>query len=170
MAAKRRQWISLSQIRRTYWATGSRRTDYPSMDEHNWSIPTDKYKSSYFYDCVNSFQANAIRVRLVSLKPQSSITPHIDYPVTYAVRIIVPIQTNEECYNYFWYRGQKIKYHLKANGHPYFINVAFRHSVVNMGDNSRICLMFSLATPEDIYQIPIPQNIETINSNGVIVE
>ena len=128
----------------------SRRTDFPWMDEHNWNVPTKLFQDSYFYECVKSFKNPAIRVRLTTLEPGKVVTPHIDYDVDYAVRIVVPIYTNKQCWNYFWRRGQKFKVHIPADGHPWFLNVGFKHSVENLGDSSRIVFMFSLAGTDDI--------------------
>ena len=128
----------------------SRRTDFPYMDEHNWNIPTKLFQDSYFYKCMKHFKASAIRVRLTTLEPGKIITPHIDYNVGYAVRIVVPIHTNKKCWNYFWRKGEKIKLHIPADGHPWFLNVGLKHSVENSGAANRTVLMFSLSGTEDI--------------------
>ena len=131
----------------------SRRTDFPWLDEHNWNSPTKLFQDSYFYECVKFFKNPAIRVRLTTLKPGSVVTPHIDYDVNYAVRIVAPIYTNEHCWNCFWRRGQKIKVHIPADGHPWFLNVGLKHSVENLGKSRRIVFMFSLAGLEDIQHL-----------------
>jgi len=141
--------VEMSRPQKYRLAT-SRRTDFPYMDEHNWNIPTKLFQKSYFYKCVRQFKASAIRVRLTTIQPGKKVTPHIDYNVDYAVRIVVPIYTNEQCWNYFWRKGRKIKLHIPADGHPWFLNVGLRHSVENLGTTNRTVLMFSLSGTEDI--------------------
>ena len=128
----------------------SRRTDHPELDEHNWRVPTKLFQDSYFYKCVNQFKAPAIRVRLTTLNSGKTLVPHIDYNVDYAVRIVVPIYTNEKCLNKIWIKGKQVKFHIPADGHPWFLNVGLRHAVENLGASNRIILMFSLAGTEDI--------------------
>ena len=131
----------------------SKKDGCPSRDERNWNVPTKPFLNSYFYECVSRFKSPAIRARLTTLRPGKVITPHIDYNVNYAVRIVVPIYTNDRCRNYFWRRGKKIKAFIPADGHPYFLNVAFRHSVENAGDSPRTVLMFSLKGMDDIQHL-----------------
>ncbi len=131
----------------------SRRTDFPWMDEHNWNVPTKLFQNSYFYECVQQFKNPAIRVRLTTLHPDKTVTPHIDYDVDYAVRIVIPIYTNKQCWNYFWRRGSKVKIHIPADGHPWFLNVGFKHSVANLGTSNRVAFMFSLAGVDDIQHL-----------------
>lgn len=147
-----------TKISRTkkYRQAVTRRTDFPCLDEHNWNIPSKLFKNSYFYECVNKFKSPAIRVRLTTLEAGKTISPHIDYNVDYAVRIVVPIYTNEKCLNYFWRRGKKLKTFIPADGHPWFLNVGLKHSVENLGPSKRIVLMFSLAGIEDIQHLIQP--------------
>ena len=131
----------------------SKRTDFPWLDEHNWNVPTKPFKDSYFYECVNQFKNQAIRVRLTTINAGKTVTPHIDYDINYAVRIIVPIYTNKHCWNCFWLKGEKLKFHIPADGHPWFLNVGLKHSVENEGSENRIAFMFSLAGVDDILHL-----------------
>ena len=131
----------------------SRRTDFPWLDEHNWNVPTKPFQDSYFYKCVQRFKNSAIRVRLTTINAGKIVTPHIDYDINYAVRIVVPIYTNKQCWNCFWLKGQKLKFHIPADGHPYFLNVGLKHSVENRGKKNRIAFMFSLAGVDDILHL-----------------
>mgnify|MGYP001181216709 FL=1 len=132
----------------------------PGLNEHNYNTPTDKYIGSYFQEVVESFNADAIRVRLVRLDPGKTLTPHIDYDPTYAVRVIIPIFAEEEATNYFWRKGKQEAYHLKADGSAYFLNIGFKHTVVNSGNTPRVSLMFSLKDQSDL------QEIEEADWNG----
>jgi hypothetical protein len=123
----------------------------PLLDEHNWHQPTDYYHSSPIKKMIEEqFSEKAIRVRIVKLKAGATLSPHIDYDPTYAVRIIVPIITSSEIMNVFWKRHEKYEFHLPADGSAYFLNVGFKHSVVNLTSTDRISLMFSLAGQKDI--------------------
>ena len=145
-----------------YRLATSRRNDFPWLDEHNWNIPTKLFQESYFYECTKLFKSPIIRARLTTLNPGKTITPHIDYNVDYAVRIIIPIYTNKQCWNYFWRQGRKIKLHISADGHPWFLNVALKHSVENLGDSNRTVFMFSLAGTSDIQHLQNKKEPETV--------
>ena len=157
------------EISRTkkYRLAVTRRTDFPCLDEYNWNVPTKIFQDSYFYECINKFKSPAIRVRLTTLEAGKTISPHIDYNVDYAVRIVVPIYTNEQCLNYFWRRGKKIKVFIPADGHPWFLNVALKHSVENLGPSKRTVLMFSLAGITDIQHLIQPGSESGISSRQV---
>lgn len=122
----------------------------PGLVEDNYNIPTDYYKKSYFFEVVNSFKGEAIRVRLTKLNPGKTLVPHIDYDPSYAVRVIVPIITNRNCINVFWRKNDRYEYFLEADGSAYFLNTGVRHSVENRGDTPRIALMFSIKGYSDI--------------------
>lgn len=127
----------------------------PGLVEDNYNIPTDYFKESYFFEVVNSFQCEAIRVRLTKLNPGKTLVPHIDYDPSYAVRIIIPIITNKECLNIFWRKNDRYEYFLEANGSAYFLNTGVKHSVENKGSTPRIALMFSLKGYSDIEHLII---------------
>lgn len=150
---KRREGGLLQTKTQKYRLATSRRKDHPELDEYNWNVPSKLFQNSYFYECVKQFKAPAIRVRLTTLNPGKEITPHIDYNVDYAVRIVVPIWTDEKCLNYFYYRGKKVKLHIPADGHPWFLNIGLRHGVEHLGIKKRIALMFSLKSTEDIQHL-----------------
>ena len=134
----------------------SRKEGVPDyLIEDNYNTPTELYIGSYFEDIVNSFEAEAIRVRLTRLRAGTSVDPHIDYDPSYAVRIILPIVTNDNVINHFWKRNEKHSFNIPANGVPYFLNTGFKHSVDNNSDKDRIALMFSLKTQEDIKDIKL---------------
>ena len=125
----------------------------PALNEHNYNTPTEQYKGTYFQEVVESFKADAIRVRLVRLDPGKTLTPHIDYDPTYAVRVIVPIFAEREATNYFWRKSKEEAYHLEADGSAYFLNIGFTHTVVNSGSTPRVSLMFSLKDQSDLQEI-----------------
>lgn len=127
----------------------------PALDEHNYNIPTEHYPAtSYFREVIESFKAKAIRARIARIEPGKTLTPHIDYDPTYAVRVVIPIFANEGVINQFWRKNKQESYHLKADGSAYFLNIGLKHTVVNTSNKPRISLMFSLKTQDDLQGIP----------------
>ena len=127
----------------------------PALNEHNWNQPLDFYRGSYIEQEIRrQFKATPIRVRMVRLRAGKSLTPHIDYDPSYAVRIVVPIVTDPRVTNIFWKRGERHNFYLPADGSAYFLNVGFAHSVENMSSVDRISLMFSLDSQSDLEKIP----------------
>jgi hypothetical protein len=140
----------------------------PALDEHNYNTPTQYYPStSYFREVINSFKASAIRARIARIEPGRTLTPHIDYDPTYAVRVIVPIFAEAGVVNYFWRRNSQESYYLEPDGSAYFINIGFNHTVVNTSDKPRISLMFSLKTQDDLQEIPDQDWNETNNMENL---
>ena len=123
----------------------------PAMNEHNWYHPLKVYAGSYIQKAIESqFKAKPIRVRLTRILPGKELSPHIDYGPDYAVRIIVPIMGTDNVKNIFWNKGKVEEYHLAATGEAYFMNVGYKHAVQHDGTEDRICLMFSLASQDDL--------------------
>ena len=149
----------------------TQRTDQldPALDERNYNKPTENYTGSYFEEVVKSFNSDAIRVRLVRLDPGKTLSPHIDYDPTYAIRVIVPIFAEEEATNYFWRKGKTESFHLVPDGSAYFLNIGLRHTVINTGTRPRISLMFSLKDQQDIQEIPEQDWNSTTSNMGNMV-
>lgn len=120
------------------------------IDEKSYNIPTPQYVNSYFQEVVESFKADAIRVRITKLGAGKSLIPHIDYDPSYAVRIIVPIFSDKLCVNQFYRKNVLEEVHLEADGSAYFLNTGVKHSVVNNSSSDRIALMVSLNNTFDI--------------------
>jgi quercetin dioxygenase-like cupin family protein len=121
-------------------------------EEAMFNKPTEDYLNSYFKEIVDQFKAPAMRVRITKLAPGKEIPYHIDYDPTYAVRVIVPIYTNDEVKNFFKRKDTVEEYNLAA-GKAYFLNTGFSHAVHNQSDKPRIALMFSLNGQEDLENI-----------------
>lgn len=118
-------------------------------EEHLYNVPTPEYAGSVFESIVTQLESPASRIRLTKLEAGKEIPFHVDYDVSYAVRCIVPIYTNEGVINLFKRDNEIEEYHLEA-GKAYFLNIGYPHSVVNSSDESRIALMFSLEGTNDI--------------------
>jgi hypothetical protein len=118
-------------------------------EEHLYNVPTPEYTGSYFEYVVTQLKATASRVRITKLAPGKMIPFHVDYDVSYAVRCICPIYGGNNVVNLFKRDGKLEAYNLE-DGNAYFLNIGYPHAVVNMSDQPRIALMFSLDGVEDI--------------------
>lgn len=125
----------------------------PRLVERNYTKPTDLLKGTYIEKCLRQFKSTVTRVRLVKLKAGYLVPAHIDYDPSYAVRVLLPIETNKFCMNFLWRKGVHEPMHLPANGSPWFFNVGFSHGVGNYGPTDRITLMISLDGQEDLQNI-----------------
>lgn len=118
-------------------------------EEHLYNVPTEDYTGSIFEEIVTQLQAPASRIRITKLAPGKTIPFHVDYDVSYAVRCIVPIYGGSNVVNLFKRNGKLEAYNLE-DGTANFLNIGYPHAVVNMSDQPRIALMFSLDGTDDI--------------------
>ncbi len=105
-----------------------------------------------FDKVLSKFKGTPTRIRLVKLEAGSSISPHIDYDPSYAVRIIIPIFAEPECANLFWVKN-KIESVLFMPGKAYFLNTGYKHAVINFSKHDRYTLMISVNSTEDIQHL-----------------
>ena len=118
-------------------------------EEHLYNIPTPEYTNSYIERVVTQCKASASRVRITKLAAGKNIPFHVDYDVSYAVRCIVPIYGDNQVVNLIKRDGKLEAYNLE-NGNAYFLNIGYPHAVINMSNNPRIALMFSLDGTDDL--------------------
>ena len=118
-------------------------------EEHLYNIPTEDYTGSVFEEIVTQLKAPASRVRITKLAPGKTIPFHVDYDVSYAVRCICPVYGGKNVINLFKRDGKLEAYNLE-DGTANFLNIGYPHAVVNMSDQPRIALMFSLDGTDDI--------------------
>lgn len=118
-------------------------------EEHLYNIPTTDYTNSYFEEIITQFKSPASRIRITKLAPGKIIPWHVDYDVSYAVRCIVPIYGGSNVVNLFKREGSLEAYNLK-DGTANFLNIGYAHAVINMNNEPRIALMFSLDGTDDI--------------------
>jgi hypothetical protein len=118
-------------------------------EEHLYNVPTKEYKGSYIESIVNQCKAPASRVRITKLAPGKTIPFHVDYDVSYAVRVICPIYGGKNVINLFR-RENKLEAYNLEDGNAYFLNIGYPHAVVNMSDKPRLALMFSLDGTNDV--------------------
>jgi|TARA_B110000902_G_scaffold129791_1_gene151066 hypothetical protein len=118
-------------------------------EEHLYNVPTKEYLGSYIESIIEQTKAPASRIRITKLAAGKTIPFHVDYDVSYAVRCIVPIYGDSNVINLFK-RNNQIEAYNMENGSAYFLNIAYPHAVVNMSDQPRIALMFSLDGQDDL--------------------
>ena len=118
-------------------------------EEHLYNVPTEHYTDSYFQEIVTQLKSPASRVRITKLAPGKTIPFHVDYDVSYAVRCICPVYGGKNVINLFKRDGKLEAYNLE-DGTANFLNIGYPHAVVNMSDQPRIALMFSLDGTDDI--------------------
>ena len=118
-------------------------------EEHLYNVPTKEYLGSYIESIIEQTKSPASRIRITKLAAGKTIPFHVDYDVSYAVRCIVPIYGDSNVINLFK-RNNQIEAYNMENGSAYFLNIAYPHAVVNMSDQPRIALMFSLDGQDDL--------------------
>ncbi len=121
-------------------------------EEHLYKVPTEDYTGSYFEKIVTQCKSPASRVRITKLAPGKMIPWHVDYDVNYGVRCIVPIYGNKNVINLFE-RDGKIEAYRLEDGTANFLNIGFKHAVINMSKDPRIALMFTLDGTDDIKMV-----------------
>ena len=121
-------------------------------EEHLYNVPTKDYKGSYFEEIVTQCKAPASRIRITKLAPGKMIPWHVDYDVSYGVRVIVPIYGDSNVINLFK-RDNKIEAYNLKNGVANFLNIGYTHGVVSMSKRPRLALMFTLDGTEDLISI-----------------
>jgi hypothetical protein len=118
-------------------------------EEHLYNVPTPEYTGSYIESIVTQCKSKASRIRITKLAHGKVIPLHVDYDVSYGVRVIIPVYTSEEVTNIFKKDGTIESCHLEA-GNAYFLNIGFPHGVNNNSAEPRIALMFTLDGVDDI--------------------
>ena len=118
-------------------------------EEHLYNIPTEDYTGSYFEEIITQLTAPASRIRITKLAPGKTIPFHVDYDISYAVRCIVPIYGDKNVINLFR-KGDKLEAYNLEEGIAYFLNIGYPHAVINMSNEPKIALMFSLDGTDDI--------------------
>ena len=118
-------------------------------EEHLYNVPTAQYTGSYFEEIVTQCEAPASRMRITKLAPGKMIPWHVDYDINYGVRCIVPIYGSDNVINLFK-RDNKIEAYTLKDGTANFLNIGYKHAVINMSKEPRIALMFTLNGTNDI--------------------
>ena len=121
-------------------------------EEHLYNVPTEEYTDSYFENIVTQCHSPASRIRITKLAPGKMIPWHVDYDINYGVRCIVPIYGSDNVINLFK-RDNKIEAYTLKDGTANFLNIGYKHAVINMSKKPRIALMFTLNGTKDIEKL-----------------
>ena len=113
---------------------------------------TEDYINSYFEEIITQLKTPASRIRITKLAAGKMIPWHVDYDVSYGVRCIIPIYGGDNVVNLFKRDGKIEAYNLK-DGRANFLNIGYKHAVVNMSNSPRIALMFTLNGTKDIEKL-----------------
>lgn len=120
----------------------------PVIDERNYTELRKDLAGTEIDRIRRQFRARCVRLRFAQLKAGESVRPHIDSSARYALRIIVPIFSNDQCLYGALVKSQKREWPLKP-GHTYFVNGGYTHWARNMGTTDRIILILSLDGQQD---------------------
>lgn len=120
-------------------------------NEANFIYKTEVYnRYAHLFDKVlTKIKGTPTRIRLVKLAAGNSVTPHIDYDPSYAVRIIIPLLAEPECVNLFWVKNE-VKAMTFTPGNAYFLNTGYKHAVINYSKHDRYTFMISVNGTSDI--------------------
>ena len=141
--------INLTEPSKILPYTSSIKERLRRREEHLYNVPTEDYKGSYFEQIVTQCKAPASRIRITKLAPGKMIPWHVDYDVSYGVRCIVPIYGSDNVINLFK-RDNKVEAYVLKDGTANFLNIGYKHAVINMSNKPRIALMFTLDGTNDI--------------------
>lgn len=130
------------------------------LNESTYSQKTAIYEQNreLFDKILSPLKGEATRIRLVRLPAGGTVSPHIDYDPAYAVRVIIPIISTPECLNIFWVKNEIHSYYLRP-GVAYFLNIGYRHAVVNLSKIDRYTFMVSVKGQADIEHLLTPEKV-----------
>jgi hypothetical protein len=116
---------------------------HPAADELLYN-KRNEYVKGPLEAILDMFGPEVKRVRFAVVMPGFSIKPHIDYDPSYITRIHYPLITNDKAHIGFIKKNQEERYHIKADGHFYFLNTGVKHWAENFGNNPRLHLIIDI--------------------------
>ena len=94
---------------------------------------------------MRAFEPFVHRTRYTRLCAGQRIDEHVDYDTKYSVRLMMAIDTNDQCTNSWRMPDGSIETcHLPADGSIWFINQGLPHWAINDGTTDRIHLILSV--------------------------
>jgi hypothetical protein len=99
---------------------------------------------------LDSLKGQVCRSRLAFLASGGEIQPHIDYDTDYIVRLHIPLSTNDQALMYISQKNRTFQSHLPADGSVFFFNAAYKHWVVNRGNQDRVHLVIDMHGQQDL--------------------
>jgi len=94
------------------------------------------FKDTYIAEIIETLPINCGRVRIINLVPKYVYRFHKDMEMRYHLALI----TNPNAW--IIYRD-KPPYHIPADGHLYSMDATKRHTAINLGNESRVHLVFN---------------------------
>lgn len=116
----------------------------PSADEKNYDKRNEFCKGyvNEIMDMLEEHVGHVARSRFAVLMPGEEIKPHLDINTDKAIRIHIPLITNEDCVIGVQGKNRKVEMHMPADGSVWFLNQAYSHWVKNNGNTPRVHLVF----------------------------
>ena len=118
----------------------------PEADEKNYDVRNEYCKGylNEILDLIENKVGHVTRSRLAVLMPGEQIKPHMDINTDKAIRIHIPLFTNEQCV--IGVKGKHAEYedHLPADGSVWFLNQGYTHWVKNNGSTPRVHFVASV--------------------------
>lgn len=118
----------------------------PEADEKNYDI-RNAFCKGYINEICNIIEeqvGHITRTRLAVLMPGEQIKPHMDINTDKAIRIHIPILTNEDCILGVKGKHASHEEHMAADGSVWFLNQGYTHWVKNNGSTPRVHLVSSV--------------------------
>lgn len=122
---------------------------FPQADERNFTKRAS-WVQGVFSEILDSFAAPLARCRLALMQPGFRVREHIDFNTDYAIRLHIPIVTNQSARIGVRYKGEVIERHLPADGSIWFINAGYPHYAYNDGAEPRVHLVLTLSGQQDL--------------------
>ena len=118
----------------------------PEADEKNYDA-RNSYCKGYINEVMDYIEENighVTRTRFAVLMPGEEIKPHMDINTDKAIRIHIPLLTNEDTVVGVKGKNTSVEKHLPADGSVWFLNQGYTHWVKNEGTTPRVHMVFSV--------------------------
>lgn len=137
----------------------------PAVDERRYTHLVEAARGHYIEDLRERFEGDPGRTRFTKLRAGEAIRPHVDSVPRHIVRAIIPVWTNDECFNGYTARGEHFETHLEL-GKVYVINAGLPHWAYNHGEHDRVHLIVTLKGSEDL-KADYAAGVNSVNRMGI---
>lgn len=118
--------------------------DIEELHEKNFSEYTQAYRG-YLKETIDKFISLKTKIRILELKRNGVITPHVDFPYYKQIRVHAVIESN----NNTWWEVAGERFQIPADGNFYWFDTGKTHAVWNDGASNRTVLSINLSIYED---------------------
>jgi len=118
--------------------------DIEELHEKNFSEYTPAYRG-YLKETIDKFRSLKTKIRILDLKRNGIITPHVDFPYYKQIRVHAVIESN----NNTWWEVAGERFQIPADGNFYWFDTGKTHAVWNDGISNRTVLSVNLSIYED---------------------